>query len=184
MNSILLHVYKSKSLMALIVINVLFLVGCSASLNSQHLIPDHMAIGHQNPGKVILQVDGGREKHPMGFPEISNETFLAALEAAVENSELFSEVSKDKQGDYKLEAFIFNLLQPMMGGEVTVHLEVAWTLAEAGADTILWQDSIVTSNTTKKDAAFSFLERVGIATEKAARANIKAAFERLSQKAY
>lgn len=164
-----------------IIFSWVLLSGCTSAIKVQKMIPENIAIVKQHFGKVVLQVDGGREEHPVGWPQISNDNFMIALKSAVQQSNIFTEVSEDKRGDYRLEAFIFNLVQPLIGYNWKVHLEIAWTLSRLDTKTVLWQDSIITSSTAEKSGSIGFMSKVKFATEAAAKANIKTALERLSR---
>ena len=158
---------------------LLMLVACApGNVHMKAMVPEQMDVVQQHTGSLMLEVEGGREKHEMNLPQIPNATFLEALRTAIEKSRIFSSVSNTGPADYKLAAFIFNLNQPMfINGDVS--LEIAWTLTRADTGAVVWQEAIITTGSGFAAGSSSYNKRV--ATEQAANKNIVVAIEHLSK---
>lgn len=160
-------------------------VGCAPSnysIKPGNITPEQITIAQHQKGSVVLKVDGGWDKTILGLQLMPNAAVMDALKAALEKSGLFEKISADGQGDFRLEAFIFDINQPLLGGgDTNVLVEIAWTLSRLDSGDILWRESIETSHTTKADAAFGLYARVNLSAEAATKENIKTALERISK---
>ena len=119
----------------------------------------------------------GGEPGPL---KISDEGFAEALRSSIQSSGVFGGVSD--QGPYRLEAFIGTLSQPMMGFSMTVDMKVSYTLRKGGST--VWQRTIDSTHTAAPGEAFVGVTRLRMATEGAARENIRQALQALSRGAF
>jgi ABC-type uncharacterized transport system auxiliary subunit len=129
---------------------------------------------------VSLKVDGGREKNPMGVPKISNESLLEAPTQSIEKSGLFSSV-RDGDSDYRLELYVVKVSQPYVGTDMTVSVEIAWTLKNGKTNEIMWRKSLKTSDTATPSEKGAGISRLALATQRTARKNIEQGIKMLSQ---
>jgi len=159
----------------------LIFLGCtSGPINSQEIIPGSYDIANKQPFKVSLHVDGGREFSPLKTPEISNDALLDALHKAIILSDLFDEIVKFGE-DYKLDLYIFKVSQPIAGNEMTVRVEIGWTLTHTVSMEIIWQESILTSDAASSSEKFNAISRLKLATGRAAKKNIREGIRQISQ---
>ena len=171
----------AKTSVSILWLAFLIVLGCaSGPIKSQAIIPDSYDIENKQPFTVSLHVDGGRELSPLKIPQISNEVLMDALHESITLSDLFDEIIKFGE-DYKLDLFIFKVSQPMAGNEMTVRVEIGWTLTHTASMEIVWQESILTSDTASSDEEFNANNRIRLATERAAKKNIREGIRQISQ---
>lgn len=160
------------------------LAGCgprSHAVRPENMVPMVTPIADGHPGSVALRVDGGWHETILGLQLMPDEAILQAIETAVRQSGVFEKIADNGTSDFSLEAFIFDINQPLLGGgDATVLVEIAWTLSRLNSGAILWRESIETAHTTGADEAFSLYARVNLAAEAATKANIKTAIERIA----
>ena len=161
------------------------LTGCGPrnyAVRSEQISPEHFEIAHRHPGTVAVTVDGGWDTPFLGLQLMPNEAVMGGLENALRTSGLFDGIAADGQGDYQLSVFVFDIDQPVIGaGDVTVNVEMTYTLLRPGTGRPIWRESVETTHMTKADAAYSLMERVHIASEAATKDNIRTAIERMSR---
>lgn len=143
-------------------------------------MPDSIHVVKQHSGTIALKVEGGREKSPVQIPQISNETLLEALRTSILQSKLFADIAPTGQ-DYDLDLYIVRTSQPLAGNDMTVDVEIAWTLRRSASHDIIWRESITTSNTVTRVEEGNALNRVVAATNRAAKQNINEGILRISQ---
>jgi hypothetical protein len=126
----------------------------------------------------IQQVQGGNETNPMWASDISNPDFQAALETSLKAfNYLVPEGGTDK---YKVTASITAVDKPLMGLDLSVTMKVRYSVANASGG-LAFDDTIAATGTATMGEAFAAVERLRIAIEKAAKANIEAFLGRLSK---
>ena len=181
MNKAFFGIVSAKTSVFILWLASLIVLGCtSGPIKSQAIIPGSYDIANKQPFKVSLHVDGGREFSPLKIPQISNEALLDALHKAITLSDLFDEIIKFGE-DYKLDLFIFKVSQPMAGNQMTVRVEIGWTLTHIASMEIVWQESILTSDTSSSNEKLNANSRLKLATERAAKKNIQEGIRRISQ---
>ncbi len=172
-----------RMILFVIVFAVILIVGCApAKIKPEGMIPEPFVLSEQRSGSVIIHVDGGHTGHAMQLPEISNEDFLKALKAAVEQSSLFQTISDGENGDFEISAHIFNLSQAFFG-RASVNLEIAWQLIRMNDGKTLWRESIRTYDDgffPSGNAGSKSYDKTK-AIERVARQNISLAIERMSK---
>jgi hypothetical protein len=129
---------------------------------------------------ISINVTGGRATDPMMMSQISNADFREALKQSFLSAGLTGAVP-DKDGRYRLDAYIGALDQPFIGGDFTVKMEVAYTLTDVAANKVVWQKSISSSYTARISDTALGVERLRLANEGAARRNIEAVVQELSK---
>ncbi|HEY4341495.1 MAG TPA: hypothetical protein VGM97_16235 [Steroidobacteraceae bacterium] len=158
---------------------VCLLVGCATAAKPEAMVAEKVAVAHRSSSDVSVVVAGGKETSAAGASQISNDAFGQALRDSIKNSELFSTVS-DNGGRYKLTAFIGKVDQPMMGFSMTVKMEVTYTLADTNSNKSVWTKNVASEYTAKASAAFAGVERLRLANEGAAKANIQQALTEMA----
>lgn len=152
------------------------LASCAATTTPSQMAAPSVQISGRTSERVFVFVSGG-EPGPL---KISDEGFAEALRSSIQSSGLFGGVSD--QGPYRLEAFIGTLSQPMMGFSMTVDMKVSYTLRKGGST--VWQRTIDSTHTATPGEAFVGVTRLRMATEGAARENIRQALQALSRGAF
>lgn len=161
------------------------LAGCATPATHEAMIvaappAGDIAIPDQLRGQVAVKgVQGGKETNPMWISNISSATFEAALEASLRNAGLGAP-SRDA-GRYLLAAEIKNVEQPMLGFNLTVTTTVHYDLTERASNRPAWAQTITRSYTAKAGDAFLGSERLRLANEGSARANIQGLIEELAK---
>ena|SRR5215831_14498551 len=127
---------------------------------------------------AIKDVTGGKETNPLWASQVSSSEFEAALEASLRNAGL---LQPNRQGGrFTLVANLDKLEQPFIGLDMTVTATVTYTLVERSTAKTVWQKTLVTPYTAKFGDALFGVERLKLANEGAARANISALIGELS----
>lgn len=160
---------------------VIGLGGCASPAGTKEMVSDSAQVVTKHPYSVAVRTAGGRETDKMGASQISDQDFAEALRQSITTTKLFSKVVEGQDSDYLLSVFVANLEQPMMGFSMTVKMEAAWSLTEVKSGKVIWKDTINSTYTASASAAFAGVERLRIATEGAARENIKMGIEELSK---
>lgn len=166
---------------AAVVAWVLTLAGCASPAGTKEMVSDSAQVIRTHPHSVSIRTAGGRETDSMGTPQISDKALADALAESIATSQVFSKVVQGGAGDYVLSVFVVNLEQPMMGFSMTVNMEAGWSLTERQSNKVVWKDSIRSSYTAGVGEAFAAAARLRMATEGAARENIRAGIQELSK---
>jgi hypothetical protein len=131
--------------------------------------------GRKHAGSVAIDVTGGSETKSSGASQISDTDLAAAIKASIEKSGVFEKVLGASAADYKLDVGIVRVQQPIAGFNMTVNLEVNWTLTRRSDGSVVWQRAEVSTYTATMGDAFAGVARLRMATEGAARLNIEQA---------
>lgn len=157
----------------------LFLAGCASPSTPEGMVPV-AAIAGQHAKTTSVIVAGGSETSSMGKSQISNDAFQKAIVLAIEKNKTFSSVVKGATGDYQLAVTVVSMDQPSFGFSFTVKMEAAWSLKKADG-TVVYQESVKSEGTASTSDAFAGVERLRLANEFAARANIATALEKIGK---
>ena len=171
---------ESKSLIGALAI-VWIVSACASPAKVANMIPADVSVTNQHPYTVSTSVVGGEETSSLGMSKVSDTGFEEALANAILESGVFSNVVSIGGSDYHLRVVITNLGQPMAGLDMTVTLTSHWELTKQGDSRPFWQSFVSTKYTAKVGDAFVGVERLRMANEGAARANIKDGLEELSE---
>ena len=169
---------RTATVVAPLVFAVL-LVGCASGAKPEGMVAEKVAVAHPSSSDVSIVVSGGKATSSSGASQISDDAFAQALRDSIRDSGLFSAVTPSA-GRYKLTAFIGKVDQPMMGFSMTVKMEVSYTLADSRSNQSVWTKNIASEYTAKASAAFAGVERLRLATEGAAKANIHQALTEMA----
>lgn len=123
----------------------------------------------------VGETTGGEETSALGTPKISNSSFTAALRSAV------TDIGLASGSRYGLEAMIMKLDQPAFSYDTTVRLTVRYVLTDQATSTSVFDQAISSSFTAKHSSASKGGQRVHLANEGAARANIENALSALCE---
>jgi hypothetical protein len=136
---------------------------------------------HHSKETVSVVVTGGKETSSTAASQISSKDFAEALRDSIEKSGLFSKAMDTPGGTYKLGAYIGELAQPVLGFDMTVTMEVGYTLTDTRSGKAVWKKSIRSTYTATTKDAFVGATRLQMANEGAARKNIEEAITEISK---
>ncbi len=164
---------------AAICASVVVLAGCASPSTPEGMVPT-TAIAGQHAQSTSVVVAGGSQTNALGKSQISNEAFKQAIVLSIEKNKTFSSVVKGAGGDYQLAVTVVSMDQPSFGFSFTVKMEAAWSLKKADG-TVVMQETIKSEGTAGATEAFAGTERLRLANEYAARANIAAGLEKIGK---
>lgn len=153
--------------------------GCATASRPDDMVATPSTIVHRNSSSVSVAVTGGKETNPLWTSQISNDAFGQALRDSIQKSGLFGNVT-DGGANYKLNAFLGKVDQPMFGLSLTVKMEVSYTLVDTRSGRTVWQKDVASQYTAHPSEAFAAVKRLRLANEGAARANIQQALADMS----
>ena len=148
------------------------LTGCSSPASREGMIPPDLAIGTYFPHSLGIQTGGGASTGAMDTSNISDEDLKAAIEEAVIQNKLFKSIVQGKGGDYELSVRLTTLSKPILGGTISVEMEMAWSLTKAADRSVVMRKSVKSSASKTMGDAFAFVTRLRLAVETATRDNI------------
>ena len=164
---------------AILIASACLLAGCATGAKPEAMVAEKVAVAHPSSSDVSIVVSGGKATSSAGASQISDDAFAQALTDSITKSGLFRAVTASG-GRYKLTAFIGKVDQPMMGFSMTVKMEVSYTLVDTEANKAIWSKNIPSEYTAKASAAFAGVERLRLANEGAAKANIQQAITEMA----
>lgn len=158
-----------------------FVSGCATPATHEGMIPADYDVAAKHAKTVNVKVGGGQETSSVGKSQISDEALASALIEAITKSQVFSQVIQGKGGDYELNVGIISMDQPSFGMDFTVKMEAGWTLKNAVSGAVVWQKAIKSQHTATTSDAFVGTTRLRLASEGAARNNIKQGLAEISR---
>ena len=170
---------RSLSIIALCA-SAAVIAGCATASKPENMVPVAAVAGTQHHATTSVVVAGGKETDALGKSQISNDAFQQAIVQSIEKNKTFSSVVKAPGGDYTLAVTVVSMDQPSFGFSFTVKMEAAWSLKKADGSVVM-QESIKSEGTAGMGDAFAGVERLRLANEAAARANIAAALEKIGK---
>ena len=173
------HAKAAISLICFIVV-VNQLAGCASAAKSTAMTTKDIEVQHRHPYSVQVQVSGGHDTGALDATQISNEAFSEALVESIEVTKLFSEIKEEGDADFLLYVTLLDLEQPTFGASMKVSMEAAWMLIDRGNGETIWKKGISSQYTAGAFDAFAGVTRIRLATEGAARVNIKVGLGLLS----
>lgn len=159
---------------------VVLMSGCATPATYQGMIPATFETAAKHPHSVSVNVSGGQETNPMWKSQVSDVTFSQALVESITKSQVFTRVIEGTGGDYLLTVVLVSMEQPSFGASFTVKMEAGWSLKRATTGAVVWQESVRSSHTATVGDAFVGVERLRLATEGAAKNNIKQGLGKIS----
>jgi len=156
------------------------LTGCASPTTREGMTPGDLVAAKKHPQTVSVAVTGGQETNPLWKSQVSNTSFAEALSDAITRSKVFSAVMQGKGGNYQLDVVLVSMTQPSFGASFTVSMEAGWSLRRTDSGAVVWQASVKSKHTARAGDAFVGTERLRLATEGAAKNNIKQGLEQIS----
>ena len=105
-----------------------------------------------------------------------------ALTDSIRNSALFNRVLVREGADFILRVAIVELEQsPATGFSMTAGMEARWTLSRTDTGSLVWSDTIHSSYTVSAISSRKAVTRMKLATEGAAKENIRQGMDRISR---
>jgi hypothetical protein len=143
-----------------------------------------MTTSYTSPKKIgskifVKESTGGSVTLPFWTSEIPNDNFTAAVKESLLRSKAFSDISSNWEDDWGLEIEIREVNQPFAGADFTVTTDVKYTLYSKGKKS--YETTIRESATVRIDESFIGVQRLRLANERSAKANIKKFIEKLSE---
>jgi len=169
------NIFKVISLLVIVIIYT----GCAQKAETGKMIAQKTDFTYEENLKNNIDVgivSGGRDTNPMGASQIDNYSFKEAILISLKNEGLYQENSQ-----YRLEVTIVNFNQPLFGLDMTVGMNVQYTLIDDKTGKIIWREFIAESFTAKVSDALAGIERLKLANEGAARKNIQGLLKKLSK---
>lgn len=164
---------EAKSLSGAAVVAVaLVLGGCASPANRDAMVANQVHVAKKFASSVSVDVKGGGDTSSLGSSNISSADLKAAIEKSISQTGLFRTVVQTPGGDYELGVSVVRLAKPAFGLSFTVDMEAGWTLSKVSDHSVVWRQGIQSSHTASMSDAFVGVERLRIAVEGAARANI------------
>jgi hypothetical protein len=171
-----------------LLIGVLLLGGCATPATQMGMTVATPQTGLLRPiperlrGQVAVKdVMGGSETNPMLVSNISSSDFETALEASLRNVGLGA--ANRQSGRYLVGATLIKVDKPLFGASLTVTTTVNYDLIERSSNKTVWTKTITKDYTAQFSDAFLGAERLRLANEGSARANISAFIDELSASA-
>ena len=157
------------------------LQGCASAAKIENMVPTD--VERVDPKSALADqiyisgASGGDETNPMWTSEISAEDFRKALEQALSNSGLLSEMRSS--GQYELRVFLDEVDQPFVGLDMTVTTKITYEVIQRDTRERVFREQITASHTATMSEQFYGVERLRLANEGSAEENIKIFIERL-----
>ena len=169
------NIYK----MLILLIVAIAYTGCAQKAETGKMIVQKTNFTYDETLKNNIEVGkvmGGRDTNPMGASQIDNRSFKEAVLFSLEKEGLYQENSQ-----YRLEITIVNLDQPLFGLDMTVIMNVQYTLIDDKNDKIIWRELVAESYTATFSDAFVGITRLKLANEGSAKKNINMLLNKLSK---
>lgn len=175
---------KRAMKLAFLVSVVAFAGGCASGAMSRNMVPKDLTVANRHPYSVLVKVEGGQETSASSGPRISSPEFQSAIVESLMTYGVFKTVLSEGNTDCKLEVAILDLQQPIFGFNMTVTIMTAWKLTNLKDGSTVMSESLSNSYTAAVGDAFAGVTRVRLATEGAARENIRDALKKISEKKF
>lgn len=169
-----------KTLFALTVVAVL--AGCASGAKTENMtvFAEASVVQARTPLKnnvSVKDVTGGQETNPAWKSNIGSSEFEQALEGSLKSAGL---LAPGKQaGTHFLTVHLQKVDQPFIGISMTVTATVEYVLTERSTGKNILTKTIALPYTAQFSDAFAGFERLRLANEGAAKANIKAIIDEL-----
>jgi hypothetical protein len=162
---------------------LLYLSGCATPANQSGMTIDARPVESKRVPPQLSQqiavkdVVGGQETNPMWRSNIGSSEFEQALEASLRNIGLAA--NGRQAGRYLISATLQRVDQPFMGLNLTVTTTINYDVIERSTNKSVWTRTITQSHTATLSDAFMAADRMRLANEGSAKANIRAFVEDL-----
>lgn len=171
---------KANSLFVLCSLVAVFIAGCASPTQTANMVSAPLGLEKKHEQTVFVQAGGGEPTNPLWMSKVSNEDLVTAIQTSIKSNGLFSGLVQLGDADYVLDATIVSLSQPTMGFNMTVNIEIVWTLTPKGASKPVWEKSIKGTATKGMSDATMGIKRLRLTTEAAVRECITQAMTQIS----
>lgn len=155
------------------------LAGCATPAKQTSMVPQAVANVEVNKKFqstiTVASVSGGKATNPLWVSNISNEDFGASLTSALRSRGYYS-----ANGPLRLDVTLLKVKQPLFGTDFTVTTVVSYVVKDAAGKPVLVK-TITADYTAKFTDSLIGVERLRLANEGSARANIKQFLEVLGR---
>ncbi len=158
--------------------------GCATSspASPAAMAPKDLRVQRPHPHSIGVEVRGGRATDPKGPSQISNQALARAIVDSIKSSRAFTRVAAGAGAEYRLRVDIIELEQsPQTGFSMTARMEARWTLFGPDTGKPVWAETIYSSYTASAISSRKAVTRMRLATEGAAKENIRQGIERISR---
>ena len=166
---------------ALVVCIAILLTGCAGAARVESMVgaptAQLVAASPLRQGVRVNSVLGGTATNPLWTSEIGNPEFQQALEQSLRAQGMLAEDG----GRYHLNVNLMEIRQPFIGLNFTVTSTIRYTLVETVANRIAFEQTITADYTAGVGDAFIAVERLRLANEGSAKANISKFLDALIQ---
>lgn len=152
----------------------ILLAGCAtASQPGAMLAPVTNATMIDNTSKLhqtvsMGDVNGGKKTNPLWTSEVSSEDFAEALKQSLAAHAMLA----TDTGNYRLDAELKKLKQPIMGVNMSVTSVVDYTLTNVDTGAVVLSTTVEEKYTAKLGDAFVGVKRLQLANEGSIKSNI------------
>ena len=161
-----------------------FLFGCASPARVDKMVSTDAAVTANEPiskslrqSIIVTSVSGGEETNPLWTSEIGNEEFKEALIESLKNAGLYNDINSN--GKYELIATLIEIQQPLFGLDLSVVTKARYRLVDKKTREPLLDEEIISSFTATVSDSFLGVERLRLANEGSARANITQLIDKL-----
>jgi len=167
---------KALNFLLFIGLSMSIFFGCATPARVNQMVISGMDAGHfqgESPFKENISVgnvSGAEETNPLWTSEIGNEDFKKALVQSLQNAKLLN--WDEKKTQYTLNAQMISVVQDMFGIDLEVTAIVQYTLINKTNNQETFSTVIHSPYTATFSDAFLAIERLRLANEGSARANI------------
>ena len=171
----------NKLWMPALLVAVVGLAGCASSADRQAMVASDVKVAKQHDRSVAVKSGGGSETGAMDSSNIADEDLKAAIEESIVQNKVFKSVVQGKGADYDLMVTIVRLDKPVFGLTFTVDLEATWVLVKQSDRSVVFKQSLKSSNTATFGDSAVAVKRLRLAVEGAAKKNIEQGLKAISE---
>ena len=158
----------------------LFAAGCSSLPKAADMTPSNIEIKNRaaQPVKVVVE---GEPKIEGKKLQVANAELAQALRAAIEQSQLFTQVSDATTEGFLLELSVVGYNPPRPGFNMSATMTTRWKLTRLPTQEVIFEDFIKQTHTCTVGDAFVGAARWRKANEGVVRDTIADGLQRISQ---
>ena len=136
-----------------------------AELSQETIITDSSKL---RENVTVGDIGGGKETNPLWVSNVSSEDFSEALRQSLSAHAMLATESNN----YRLDAELVKLKQPLFGMDMTVTSTVDYTLTDVNTGEVVLQKTVEHAYTAKLGDAFVAVKRLQLANEGSIKGNI------------
>jgi hypothetical protein len=165
---------------------LLALAGCAAPARAPEMTvpdrpPESLAASLSNlPSFTVTEVDGGGITNPLWTSEIEAPRFRKALTDSLRARGLLADGQSDRVYDLRVE--ILDVDQPLFGADLTVATTARYVVVDPADGSLVFDETVTADYTAEFGDAFFGFERLQLANEGSAQANIRKFIESLAER--